>query len=139
MEYLSVHSKVSCTPSTTKCTPKMTLHPLTSKGGAFVLKLGSVFKKGLEPNALQAFFHLKSTARVHSSIFLSPSLKRVTGSCLFWVRLLFLPGRSARPFSGAEDSMAPAPGRLGAGVFFVIANKTFFVLYAYGGAPVLDF
>ena len=39
-----MHSKVICTPQCENAPPKMTLHPLTSKGGAFVLKLGLVFK-----------------------------------------------------------------------------------------------
>ena len=35
--------------------PKMTLHLLSSKGGAFVLKLGLVFKKKAHPNGVGFF------------------------------------------------------------------------------------
>ena len=37
--------------------PKMTLHLLSSKGGAFVLKLGLVFKKKAHPKAYAPQVH----------------------------------------------------------------------------------
>jgi len=49
----------------------MTLHPLTSKGGAFVLKLGLVFKKKTLSNFGRIFFLYSSFFNIHHSLFTS--------------------------------------------------------------------
>ena len=42
---MALYSKFFAPPYPKNAPPKMTLHPLTSKEGAFVLKLGLVFKE----------------------------------------------------------------------------------------------
>ena len=60
-----------CTPQCENAPPKMTLHPLTSKGGAFVLKLGLVFKKNTTQFRVVSFLAkwvrkaVKKTCRWH--------------------------------------------------------------------------
>ena len=69
-------------PQTQFAPPKITLHPLTSKGGAFVLKLGLVFKVGKHRKVSAGFFHtpqhvpvaqshIPQGAPVFASIFLN--------------------------------------------------------------------
>ena len=84
----------------------MTLHPLTSKEGAFVLKLGLVFRQGPEPIRAPGFFFICSQAA------------RAEARCLF---RLSPPGRARsqsalRAFS-LSAAKPPAPKRVACFVY----------------------